>query len=103
MFDIRPDNSALRSASMGESLADQVTEALRQADTVRVDLACVEMMTPSFANALVMTLLDRFPLATLQTRCAFVNRAEPVIDVMNRAVRRYQSGIRLTAQLPVGA
>lgn len=87
----------MRSASLGESLAEVVSRALELQRDVRIDLASVEIMTPSFANAFLMTLLDRFPIAMLQSRCVFLNRQQSVIEVMNRAVQRFQSGVRLSA------
>lgn len=100
MAEFRPIVSALRAASGGVSLAEEMAEKLRHGESARVDLAAVEIMTPSFANALVMTLLDHVSLADLRDRCSFVNRSDAVVDAMNRAVQRYQNGIRLTTQRP---
>jgi len=103
VLQIQPDNSVLRSPNVGESLADEISHALRDSDKVCVDFACVENMSPSFANAFIMTLLADFPLSELRARCEFVNRSESVVDMMNRAIRRFQSGIRLTTQRPHAA
>ena len=103
MQEIRPTNSIFQSAGMGEAFATELTRALESSPLVHVDLSTVETMTPSFANAMVMTLLERFSLATLQSRCVFMNRSPHVIDVMNRAVLRYERGIRLSNQRPHAA
>lgn len=92
--------SALRSADYGASLAEDFIAALADFDRLIVDFAEVEIMTPSFTNALVMRLLERLPLSELQQRCIFENRSQHVIRAMNRAVTRYQSGIRLSSQAP---
>ena len=98
MRSLEIDNT-LQAARSGETLADQIAATLRQGQSVRIDFADIEWMTPSFANALVMTLLAEFPLDVLQRHCHFENRCEQVVSAMNSAVRRYQGGIRLSHQL----
>ena len=98
MADMKLDNQPLRSAGNGEILATAILAALDRDESVRVDFAQVEMMTPSYANAMVMTLLDRFTVAELKTRCELANRSAVVIAAMNTAVRRYLGGIRLSTQ-----
>lgn len=101
---LHPQSHALRSASEGLEMAREIVAQLRNGERVRVDFAAVEMMSPSFANTLVMTLLEQFSVDQLRANCEFANRADVVIEAMNRAVQRYQSGIRLTTQrLPISA
>ncbi len=99
MHEIAIQESALRSAGDGLERAKAVSAILDQGLSVRIDFAAVEIMTPSFANAFVMTLLERYPIERLRSGCEFLNRSEVVIESMNRAVTRYQNGIRLSSQL----
>lgn len=104
MITIQLQSNALRSASEALDTAREILAHLREAERIRIDFAVVEMMSPSFANALVMTLLEQFTVDQLRARCEFANRNDVVIAAMNRAVQRYQSGIRLTTQrLPLSA
>lgn len=95
--------SAMRSAQMGEDIAVEILDAIDQNQQVELDFRAVEIMTPSFANALIMTLLSRHSLDDLRRKCLFQNRSSTVISMMNRAVTRYSNGIRLTAQPSVSA
>ncbi len=90
--------TTLRSANAGTTLAEQILDLLAAGERVRVDFASVQIMTPSFTNALVMRLLARHAVPDLRDRCEFVNRSQHVIAEMNHAVRRFQSGIRLSSQ-----
>lgn len=104
MTSIQLQSHALRSASEALNTAQDIVAHLRSAERVRIDFAAVEMMSPSFANAFVMTLLEQFTVDQLRARCEFANRNDVVIAAMNRAVQRYQSGIRLTSQrMPLSA
>jgi anti-anti-sigma regulatory factor len=87
-----------RSAALGEELAERIAAHLAARESVLVDCSHVESMSPSFANALVMTLLDRIDLDTLRRECRFVNRSELVVQAMNTAAQRFQAGIRLSGQ-----
>lgn len=98
MTTLQPQSHALRSASEGLEMAREIVAHLQASQKVRVDFAAVEMMSPSFANTLVMTLLEQFSVDQLRANCEFANRTDVVIEAMNRAVQRYQSGIRLTTQ-----
>ncbi|MEM8757233.1 MAG: DUF4325 domain-containing protein [Planctomycetota bacterium] len=99
MNTIRISEDALRSAANGSALAEQILRLLDAGDHVEVDMASVEAMTPSYANALVMTLLDRVPLEQLKVSCQFTNRNAHVVNAMNTAANRYLSGIRLSSQM----
>lgn len=89
----------LRSASAGAALADAILATIERDQLAKVEFSEVEIMTPSFTNSLVMRLLEQHDLAQLRAKCHFVNRSPHVIDVMNRAVLRFQGGIRLSSQL----
>lgn len=93
---IRIDEPSMRSAQCGEQMANAVLSHLAGGVDVRVDFAAVETMTPSFANTFLMLLLETYPIETLRARCDFANRSPHVVRVMNRAVLRFQAGIRLS-------
>jgi hypothetical protein len=90
--------SHLRSAGDGERLACAIVETLRSDQCVYLDLANVESMTPSYANTLVMTVLHAMDTNELPSRIQLKNLCEPVSHAIQRAVQRYQSGIRLSTQ-----
>lgn len=89
----------LTSAAKGQELAEYVTMCLEHSEMVTLDFGGVEVITPSFANAFVMTLLHRMPLEEVRRRCVMVNRAEWVAARISDAARRYQSGVRLSSQM----
>ena len=101
MRSIPLDISAMRSAQMGEDIAVKILTAIDHNEQVRLDFHRVEIMTPSFANAMIMTLLSKHSLEELKHRCQFQNRSLTVVSMMNRAVTRYTNGIRLTTQASV--
>ncbi len=98
MVEVPIQDHFLRSATDGMSLARAVLRALDAGQPVRIDFAGVEIMTPSFANAFVMLLLERYEVPQLRERCEFLNRTDHVVMAMNRSVERYQQGIRLSTQ-----
>jgi hypothetical protein len=85
-------------AENGLALANDVLEALRMTPVVRIDFSKVDRVTPSFANAMMMTILAVHPLDELRKRLVLENRNETVLRVINESVRRYQQGIRLSSQ-----
>jgi hypothetical protein len=95
--------SSLRTSMSAEELARAVIDALRTERIVELDFQDVEIMTPSFANALVMTLLDEFPIEVLRERCVMLNRRDTVRESLSHAAQRYLRGIRLSSQMPVQA
>ncbi|MCC5785611.1 MAG: STAS-like domain-containing protein [Phycisphaerales bacterium] len=98
MLSIALKNHFLRSSIDGANLAATVLRALDDGETVCIEFSGVEIMTPSFANAFVMLLLERYEVPQLRERCEFLNRSDHVVCAMNRSVERYQQGIRLTTQ-----
>lgn len=91
-------DSSLTSATRGQELAEHVILCLDCYKSVELDFSQVQVMTPSFANAFVMTLLHRVPLETVRQRCIMVNRPAWVASAVNQAAQRYLSGIRLSSQ-----
>ena len=98
MVEVPIQDHFLRSSIDGANLAATVLRALDDGETVRIDFSGVEIMTPSFANAFVMLLLERHEVPQLRERCEFLNRSDHVVCAMNRSVERYRQGIRLTTQ-----
>ena len=98
MHEMSFTDMALRSASEGAALAEKILELLDAGESVRIDFSAVEIMTPSFANTLVMTLMARYEVPELRSKCEFANRSDHIILVMNRAAKRFQRGIRLSSQ-----
>lgn len=91
--------SSLNSAGAGADLARAV---LSCADPVLVlDFSDVQVITPSFANAFIMTLLAECSVEELRARLSMTNRSNSVIEALNTAVVRYQRGIRLSGQRAV--
>lgn len=88
----------LNTSETAIQLANAVLEAVHAGEVVRLDFADVQVMTPSFANALVMTLLATTSIDDLRSKCDMANRSSHVIENMNLAVKRFQAGIRLSSQ-----
>ena len=97
-------SSSLASAENGQELAHGILRALQfSSEPVTLDFADVQLLTPSFANAMVMTLLARLTLDELRSRCLMVNRQAFVVESLSSAARRFADGIRLSNQAPVPA
>lgn len=92
-------NPVLRSATDGAQLAQEILSALANHEYVFIDFASVEVMTPSFANTLMMRLLAAYSVEELQAKCALANRSEHVAASMNRSIERFKKGIRLSSQV----
>jgi hypothetical protein len=84
--------------SAGLDLARRVVTALTAGHTVQLDLQSVERLTPSFANALVMTILEGVGPDTFSSRLRVRFGSEFVEDGWRKAVERYERGVRLTTQ-----
>lgn len=91
---------ALNSGAAGLRLADEVLAALGECEVVRVDVAEVERMTASFANSLVMPLLERVGVEAIGTRVVLVGASDGVSGEWRKAVERYTRGVRLSIQRP---
>jgi len=87
----------LNSATLGCELAAQVLEQLSLGASVHIRATDVSRVTPSFANAFVMTVLERFPDAFASHRCTIEADAW-VDDAFVASMDRYARGIRLSGQ-----
>jgi hypothetical protein len=85
----------LNRANAGLALAHQVLDALAWADAVTLDFSTVDRMTPSFANAFMMTILEA--LEDSRERVLLLHRNEQVIRVMEESARRFDCGLRQPA------
>jgi hypothetical protein len=90
--------SSLNTVSAALLLAQQAIESLRKHEPVRVDLTRAERMTSSFANALVMTILDAVGEQVFQSSVTLDTPSALVRESWDKAVERYRRGIRLTTQ-----
>ncbi|MBL8764747.1 MAG: hypothetical protein JNM07_10810 [Phycisphaerae bacterium] len=97
VVDLISQSGVLNSASSGLALAAHVTARLQRVDTVEIDMRSVVRVTPSFANAFVMTMLSEFPNAFPQ-RVRLVHAQELVDLAFRQAADRYARGIRLSSQ-----
>jgi len=94
---------AMNSATAGLELARDVLCCLRSDESVLIDLEAVERVTPSFANALIMTLLAEIPRVELAARAPIVNASPSVAQSLAESARRYEAGIRLSSQRAISA
>jgi hypothetical protein len=90
--------AVLNSPDAGSALAFRVLEILHAGDNVTIIFNNVERMTPSFANAFVMTLLERFSSHEFSNRVEFTNVSDAVHAAITKSIERYERGIRLTSQ-----
>lgn len=88
----------LSRATHGLELAEDVLRFLREAETISIDFAEVHRMTPSFANAFIMTLLDQLPIEEAERRVRMLDLHENVAASINQSIHRYRQGIRLSTQ-----
>lgn len=93
----QPLANALNSATQGAELARAVLERLAAGGLVKIDASQAHRMTPSFANAFAMTVLERVPDA-FSARKVHVVAAAQVVAALEAAVDRYERGIRLSTQ-----
>ena len=82
----------------GLELAQRVVSAIQAGNTVCLDLTKVERLTPSFANALVMTILEAVGPDAFKSKLRLVFGSEFVESSWGQAVQRYERGVRLTTQ-----
>lgn len=79
-------------------LASRAVRALERGDEVVLDFRAVERLTPSFANALAMTILEAVGQDRFRARVSIRDASELVAESWAKAVGRYARGIRLTTQ-----
>lgn len=91
-------DGVLNSASRGLDLARDVSVRLEKSESIEIDCQGVARVTPSFANAFVMTLAASDP-AVFRSRVHIRNASSHVDDAFQSARDRFARGIRLTTQL----
>jgi hypothetical protein len=89
---------SLNSVAAGLELAQRVLEHVRAGQPTVIDFAHVDRMTPSYANALVMTLLEAVGPQVLPMQVALENVSPAVLASWASAVARYERGVRLSTQ-----
>ena len=92
-------DSVLNRAQAGLDLARQVLDRIRASGSVSLDLTNVDRITPSFANAFVMTILDESGESDLPHSLTLLNPNDQVSREIAISVDRYARGLRLTTQL----
>jgi len=95
---VRLSGPTLNSGATGVSYAAQVLDAAAHEGHVEIDCAAVDRVTPSAANALVMTLLEGMGEDQFIARVSLTHATEHVKREWAKAVDRYQRGIRLSSQ-----
>ncbi len=98
---ITQHDEVLNSAVAGAELAAQVESAIAASDRVILDLSNVRRVTPSFANAFVMNVLEVTRAASLSSVVDVQSNQPIVLSAFADAESRYQRGIRLSSQRPV--
>jgi hypothetical protein len=94
---------SLNSAGEGLVLAHDVVVAVQSGRTVELNASGVERMTPSYANVLVMTLMEQLGTDLFRSKVRLINADEFVIESWDKAADRYARGIRLSTQRPSSA
>lgn len=92
------EGPSLNSVGGGLALAQLVVAALKAGEHVQIDLALADRMTPSYANALVMTILEAVGEEGFRLRVVHRATSPMVSEAWAKAVERYKRGIRLTTQ-----
>ena len=101
--EFRASEPSLNTVGAGLLLASQAVTALGRGDPVCIDLSPAERMTPSFANALVMTILEAVGEREFESRVTLRASSDLVREAWSKAVERYKRGIRLSTQRPGAA
>jgi hypothetical protein len=97
---IAGSDPSLNSVGAGLALAQQVIAAVRSGEAVTLDLRAAERMTPSFANALVMTILESIAAGQFESMVQPLFASQTVEEAWSKAAERYRRGIRLSTQRP---
>jgi hypothetical protein len=88
------------SAASGLDVAREISKLLAENREVCLNAQEVERMTPSFANAMVMTVLAEYPQEDFASRVLLDTSNQFVLQQVVAAVSRYNRGIRLSSQRP---
>ena len=97
-FNLEVEGPTQNTVSAGLDLAERVVSTIRDGYIVLLDLKGVERLTPSFANALVMTIIESVGDVAFRTKLSVVFGSELVEEGWRKAVQRYERGVRLTTQ-----
>jgi hypothetical protein len=92
------EGATLNTVPAALELAKRVIAQLRSGENVHLDLEPVERLTPSVANALVMTILDEVGRAEFDAMISVAFGSELASESWTKAVQRYERGIRLSTQ-----
>ena len=101
--EFRTTDPSLNTVGAGLALANEIVKTLLRGESVHLDLTAAQRMTPSFANALVMTMLEAVGEAAFHARVRLSTSADPVAEAWSKAIERYKRGIRLSTQRPGAA
>jgi hypothetical protein len=88
----------LNRASAGLELAKSVLDHLAAHESVELDFSPVDRITPSFANAFVMTILAAND-SRLPENLFLLNRNDLVEKEISLSISAYSRGLRLSTQL----
>ena len=91
------------SPALGVELGNAIVKAVRAGNLVRVDLSGIERMTPSVANAIVLTVIEAVGEAQFGSHVLVETESAEIQDSWDKAVARYRRGIRLSTQRPRSA
>ncbi len=91
--------AALMAATNAQELARGVIVAIKNHESVTLDFAAVEIMTPSFVNTFVMMLLEERPTSDVRELCCMINMSQSVTEAFRRATERWARGVRLSNQM----
>jgi STAS-like domain of unknown function (DUF4325) len=86
----------LNSPDLGIALAYRVRDRVNAGKNVVIDFSNAERMTPSFANAFAMTLLEFFPNGDWANYVTFIKTNDFVENAIRRSIDRHRRGIRLS-------
>lgn len=89
----------MNSATAGLALAAQVLDRMAFSDICEIDFSHAERMTPSFANAFVMTVLVQHPRAFADQRIVLYHANKAVSHAVERSIDRFARGVRLSTQV----
>ena len=92
-------NQVENSARRGVELAQAVLRLLDSTYCVTVDAAVATRLTPSFANAFVMTLRETLSVSDLQSRVQIDGASNRVASAINQSALRYSNGVRLSGDI----
>ena len=93
----------LKSAGDGLELAHEILSDLQLHESVALDFSQTEFITPSFTNALVLTLVHALGTDVFKERVCLSGVSSSVRSSLDRSVQRYERGIRLSSQHAVSA